>query len=229
MNSIKEQGLGAVDSWPQPLLIAVMDGLAFTSRVFWGPELEFCSALYQGDGLTFLQSPLLPSYLESFGDTAEKIGAVSRSYENSEALFQSLEAEYVAFFISNQQGIAAPLYHSCYEGPEGLDCPAMLMGEPALEMKKCLASSGLALSREINHPPDHLCIEIEYLYFLLGQGRAGEGKEWLVKGEAFAGDWMLPWVRTFQDRLVNVNQDGFYTLVAGLLVNLLSAFKEGQK
>ncbi len=221
MDVTLKQGPGPVDSWPQPLQDALMDGFAFTSRVFWGPEIEFCSALYQGDGLSFLQAPLLRPFLKSSGSIVDKIGAATRSYENGEALFQSLEAEYVTLFISNQQGIAAPLYHSCYAGPEYLDSPAMLMGEPALGMKKRLASSGLVLSGEFNHPPDHLCIEIEYLYFLLKEGWAGEGKEQLAEGQAFAGEWMLPWVRQFQDRLRPADQGGLYTLVAGLLVDLL--------
>ena len=226
MNLTKDLGLGTADSWPQPLQDTLMDGFAFCSRFFWGPDLEFCSTLYQGNDLALLQASLRQHSFESSGDIVDKIGTATRSYENSAALFQSLEAEYVTLFINNQQGIAAPLYHSCYAGPEGFDSPAILMGEPALEMKKRLASSGLALSGEFNHPPDHLCIEIEYLYFLLKEGWHGDEKEGLAEGQAFAGEWMLPWVRTFQDRLFKVDQDGFYTLAAGLLVNLLSVFKK---
>lgn len=222
MNPTLESGSTTVDSWPQPLQNAVMEGLAFAGRVFWGPELEFCSTLHQGGGLEFLKEPSLKRILESSGDIADEIGATVRLYDNAEALFQNLETAYVTLFISNQQGIAAPLYHSCYAGTEGPDRQAMLMGEAALEMKKRLASSGLALAEDLNQLPDHLCIEIEYLYFLLGEGWAGKSKERLAEGLTFAGDSMLPWVRQFQNQIRAAEKAGFYTLVSSLLVELLS-------
>jgi TorA-specific chaperone len=100
----------------------------------------------------------------------------------------------------------------------------MLMGEPAVEMRRRLASSGLALDEDLNQLPDHLCIEIEYLYFLLGEGRKKGHESQLTKAKGFAGDWMLPWVRQFHDQLAKADDEtGFYTLVSGLLVELLTA------
>jgi TorA-specific chaperone len=150
--------------------------------------------------------------------------AVIRSYQDAEALFNDLEARYVALFISNRQGIAAPLYHSCYAGPQGDGNESMLMGEPAVEMRRRLASSGLALDEDLNELPDHLCIEIEYLYFLLKAGWDEGDQRRLAEAKGFAGDWMLPWVRQFHDKLAKVDDEtGFYTLVSGLLVALLTA------
>jgi len=204
------------------LSAAIMEGLAFVSKVFWGPELEYCRAIHQEDGLAISTVFAFLSNAEPFNATIEKIGAFVRSYQDDEALFQSLEAEFVTLFISNRQGIAAPLYHSCYPGSEGTGSQPLLMGEPAVEMRKRLADAGLALAGDSNELPDHLCIEIEYLYFLLSEGwtKGNEGR--LAEGRRFAGEWMLPWVRRFQDRLVNVDEGGFYTLVASLLVELLT-------
>ncbi len=44
------------------------------------------------------------------------------------------------------------------------------MGPPAVRMKKRFESSGLSLSDNMHEPPDHLSIELEYLYFLLEKG-----------------------------------------------------------
>lgn len=226
MNLTVEPGPSTLDHWPQPLQDAMLDGLAFISRVFWGPDLEFCLALHRGDGLEFLEEPLLERIFASSGDTAAEIYAVARLCGNAEALYENLEAEYVTLFISNRQGIAAPLYHSCYTQPEGPDSPAMLMGEPALEMEKRLASTGLALAKDLNEPPDHLCIEIEYLYFLLKEGWTGKGKALPDAGQTFAGDWMLPWGRQFRDQVKAVEKDGLYSLVSSLLVELLEVISD---
>ena len=227
MNPAVENGPATADLWPQPLQNAAMEGLAFACRVFWGPELEFCSTLHQGDGLAFLKEPSLTRILESSGAIADEIRATVGLYDNAEVLFQNLETAYVSLFISNRQGIAAPLYHSCYAGAEGPGSQAMLMGAPALEMKKRLASSGLALAEDLNQLPDHLCIEIEYLYFLLGEGWSGKGKERLTEGSTFAGDWMLPWVRQFQNQVRGAEKAGFYTQVSSLLVELLTVIGGG--
>ena len=207
---------------PESLSAAIMEGLAFVSKVFWGPELEYCRAIHQEDGLAISMEFAFLSNAEPFNATIEKIGTFVGSYQDGEDLFQSLETEFVALFISNREGIPAPLYHSCYSGSEETGSQPLLMGEPAVEMRKRLTDVGLALAGESNELPDHLCIEIEYLYFLLSEGwtKGNEGR-W-AEGRRFAGEWMLPWVRRFQDRLVNVDEGGFYALVAGLLAELLT-------
>ncbi|MEN8244432.1 MAG: molecular chaperone TorD family protein [Thermodesulfobacteriota bacterium] len=205
----------------ESLTAAIMEGLAFVSRVFWGPDLEFCRAIYQDKGLISSIELARLSTIEPFGETVEQLGAVIRSYKDGEALFNDLEALYVSLFISNRTGIAAPLYHSCYGGSEGAMSEPLLMGEPAVEMRKRLASSGLALEEDLNQLPDHLCIEIEYLYFLLKEGWSGKGDTWITEAMAFAADFMLPWVREFQGRLAMTDKAGFYTLAASLLTELL--------
>ena len=119
------------------LWAAIQEGLSFVSRVFWGPDLEFCQSIHEDDWLISTMKP--------YKESVAKISAVIRSFEDGEALFNDLESHYVSLFISNRQGIAAPLYHSCYTGSQGIDSQPLLMGTPAMEMNKRLASSGLAL------------------------------------------------------------------------------------
>jgi len=199
----------------------MLEGLAFVCKVFWGPDLEFCQSIHEDKGLISTPEPAHWPTMEPFKEIVEQIGAVIRSYQDAETLFNDLEASYVSLFISNREGIVGPLYHSCYAGPEGTQYEPLLMGEPAVEMRKRLASSGLALDEDLNQLPDHLCIEIEYLYFLLNEGRDKDNDSRLAEAMDFAGDWMLPWVRQFQERLKADEETEFYFLVAGLLVKLL--------
>jgi TorA maturation chaperone TorD len=201
---------------PDSLQAATLQGLEFVSRVYWGPDREFCQSLYTDGALPTATTGVLRRAVES-------IGAVIRSYHDAEALFHDLEARYVSLFISSRQGIAAPLYHSCYAGPHGVESEPLLMGEPAVEMRRRMASSGLSLDEGLNQLPDHLCIEIEYLYFLLKAGWDEGDQSRLTEARDFAEDWMLPWVRKFQDRLGAAETAGFYLLVSEMLVELLIA------
>ncbi|NIQ90076.1 MAG: molecular chaperone TorD family protein, partial [Desulfobacterales bacterium] len=74
-------------------------------------------------------------------------------------MYQHLEEGYVRLFISAKGGITAPLYESCYEF-EG----APLMGRAAAEMKERFETKDLSVADTIQEPPDHLSIELEYLY-----------------------------------------------------------------
>lgn len=204
------------------LSAAVMEGLAFCSAVFWGPDPAQCRAMHGGDSLAFLEKDSLLWTFEWCRNACRDIEAVVHAHAHGDALFQALEERYVSLFISNRQGIDAPLYHSCYPGDDALGSRPLLMGAPALEMQKRLTDSGLAMTEGMNHPSDHLCIEIEYLYFLL-QGEAGRDTGEERTESAVFAEWMLSWAARFNQRLGKADPGGFYCHASGLLVNLLKA------
>jgi TorA maturation chaperone TorD len=95
------------------------------------------------------------------------------------------------------------------------------MGEPAIDMKNRYESKGLSLSDEIHEPPDHISIELEYLYFLLDKGWSDDDQELIREASAFAADVMLPWVSKFQIRLAAEKKCRFYPLIATMLTTIL--------
>ena len=161
----------------------------------------------------------------------EKCGAIEEAFQNfsdADALFQNLEAEYVRLFISHRDGIAAPLYESCYVGVAAGET-ASLMGAPAVMMKKRLQASGLSLGEGISEPPDHIAIELEYLYFLLQKGWT-EGRPSLFnEAVSFAADTMLPWVSKFRDRLAGQSEFRFYFWMASMVTASLGFIGEFDK
>ncbi|MGD8962205.1 MAG: molecular chaperone TorD family protein [Desulfobacterales bacterium] len=195
---------------------ALLEILKKMSSVFWGPELEKCSEMLQ------------KSFLRSFDKLAAQPGnwnvheikLVLKKFKNAEAFFPQLEEGYVRLFISNRKGVAAPLYESCYANIEGGE-KALLMGPPAIDMKNRLESKGLSLSEDIHEPPDHISIEMEYLYFLLAKGWSDEDKDLIDEASTFAADIMLPWVSQFQARLAVEKKCRFYPLMASLLTEVL--------
>jgi len=195
----------------------LLDGLKIMGGIFWGPSLEVCTEML-GEGyldrLQSLKSILPKRSLDSLGQIVSTI----KSFPDGESLYQHLEEGYVRLFISAKGGIVAPLYESCYEF-QG----APLMGKAATEMKERFEAKGLAISENIKEPPDHLAIELEYLYFLLDTGWHEEDEDLVAEASKFVGATMLPWVSVFKEKLAHEKICRFYPLVARILVEVLNS------
>ena len=190
------------------------------SYFFWGPTLEQCQQMRQvpfwlpiEKGLLLLDPPADEVFTE--------IQTILNHYSTAQALFDGLEEEYVRLFISDRQGLQAPLYASCYVAAEPGE-RAPLMGEPALAMQDRFRSQGLSLADDMREPPDHLSIELEYLYFLLRKGWADNDNQLLKEASSFAAAIMLPWVMMLQQALAEIETAGrFYPLITALLGEVL--------
>jgi TorA-specific chaperone len=194
----------------------LLDGLKIMGRIFWGPRMEVCTEMVGEAYLDRLQSlkAILPDRsLDSLGQLVSTI----KSFPDGESLYQHLEECYVRLFISAKGGIAAPLYESCYEF-QG----APLMGRAAEEMKERFEAKGLSVAHTIKEPPDHLAIELEYLYFLLHTGWHEEDEDLVVEASKFVGATMLPWVSVFKEKLAHEKECRFYSLFAKILVEMLN-------
>jgi TorA-specific chaperone len=200
----------------------LLDGLKIMGGIFWGPSLEVCTEML-GEGyldrLQSLKSILPRRSLDSLGQIVSTI----KSFPDGESLYQHLEEGYVRLFISAKGGIVAPLYESCYEF-QG----APLMGKATTEMKERFQAKGLAISENIKEPPDHLAIELEYLYFLLDNGWREPDKALLAEAAEFATETMLQWVSVFEEKLAHEKICRFYPLVARILVEVLNSIGEIQ-
>jgi TorA-specific chaperone len=193
-----------------------LSAIAMLCRVFWGPGDRLCRELLEDAALQPLEL-----FSRGCGGAAaadfEQLQAAVNDFGDPDSLCEHLEPAYVRLFVSHRGGIAAPLYQSCYEGEN-----APLMGRPALEMKARLENRGLNVSASLHEPPDHLAIELEYLYFLLEKGWR-EGNDNLIDEAArFSSAVMLPWLTEFNQRLADETQCRFYPLTASLVVHLLS-------
>jgi TorA maturation chaperone TorD len=105
-------------------------------------------------------------------------------------------------------------------GTPEVDSP--LMGPPAVMIKERFESKGLSLGDHIHDPPDHLSIELEYLYFLLERGWSTDDAALIDEAASFSADIMLPWVLKFQQRLVAVETEcRFYQLITAILCAIL--------
>ncbi len=197
--------------------ITVLDSLDAISNIFWGTADIQCRALIEGSfNAVFEEVDRL-----SRNNLTDKLKTFLKGFDNSEDLLKHLNEEYVSLFISNINGITAPLFESCYEFEN-----APLMGPAAEKMKARLEAIGLDMTEDINEPEDHICIEIEYLYFVLKNSLEDEDSGSLKMAEDFVSNVMLPWTAEFCKRLNDGHPDSFYAIAAGLLVDTLGAVKQ---
>lgn len=202
-------------SFPERQRQALLTAIKSMCRIFWGPDDRFCESVQKGSFLTPFEA-LSTGVAYSPPDVLDKIRDVVDHHADVSSFCSDLEEIYVRLFISTRGGIAAPLYQSCYEYEN-----ASLMGAPAGDMQKRFESKELSLAENMNEPPDHLSIELEYLYFLLETGWAGDNPALLDEAASFAADILIPWLTQFYDRLAMETAGRFYVLMTSLLVSIL--------
>ncbi|BCS89320.1 TorD/DmsD family molecular chaperone [Pseudodesulfovibrio sediminis] len=189
--------------------------------------IELSVAVFRGpDAATWdkINSAGLPELLERVQKFSLPVASViqemrsvlDQSLASAEGI-SSLETEYVRLFIAGQGGVPAPLYESCYHADE-----PQTMGHSAQEMRARLEQVGLAVSLDSNEPPDHLTIELEYLFFLLSEGWFGNDAQ-AAMGADFAKTIMLPWMRLFRDALAESDPHPVFLQTADIALYAVEA------
>jgi len=184
-------------------------------RIFWGPDIKLCSKIMTGEFFHPFDSLLQKSHEEQ--QIMDNIKLVTHGFNSADTLFERLDQCYIDLFINSRDGIKAPLYESCYMYEN-----APMMGKPALDMMDRFKSKELSMEHRLHEPPDHIAIELEYLFFLLQE-------EDVLSGEAasFANKTMLPWVKLIIQRLESVSGTcKFYYFSGNLLIFILGKIKD---
>jgi TorA maturation chaperone TorD len=210
--------ISSLDHTHQKTLLECVASLA---GIYWGPDAEDSRDLLRGVYLKPFEA-LKPVVGYEPPGILDELQAINTSFTDEYEIFQSLEQSYVRLFINSRDGITAPLYASCYEAGRAVGDDAVLMGPPAVLMKERFESKGLSLGNHIHEPPDHLAIELEYLYFLLERGWSDDDPALRNEAVSFASDAMLPWIIKFQERLGAFETESrFYQLTTAVLCAIL--------
>ncbi|MFV0348641.1 MAG: molecular chaperone [Halodesulfovibrio sp.] len=202
-----------------------------TSRLFLLCTIELSAAVFRGlaetDCLALCEEGLAdlhPLYKADKGNLADLCGKIASleqlcdsHAEDRSGFCQLCSTEYVRLFVSNREGVPVPLYASCHTA----ESERRVMAAPALAMQERLAAVGLKTSGESNEPPDHISIQLEYLYYLLSTGWRDHDGTALESAAGFVRTDMLPWVGELKAKLEAHDQCGLYSGTAGMLTTLL--------
>ncbi len=194
--------------------IASLNVIELLATIFRGPDSDGWAAILDVGVPELLAHA--PEKLAHLTDSLHNLQD-SRPDPSEIASLTVLETEYVRLFIAASGGVTAPLYESCHLG----EAPR-IMGDSAVSMRSRLGECGLEVALDSNEPPDHISIELEYLYHLLATAWADDDPALEAKGREFARLEMLPWVRRFRDALSQSEPHPVYLHAADLAVMILT-------
>lgn len=195
---------------------ALLTSIQRLCRIFWGPSEASCRLMLEPSFLQPFEAIGFPTKTRWAADL-NALQNLLEGFSDPASLFAYLEQGYVRLFVNAKDGIAAPLYASCYEDV----ADPHMMGAAAVRMQETLMDLGVSISDDVGEPPDHLSIELEVLYYLLTQAGGPAHRISITKAADFAAESMIPWINTFYRRLADDANCRFYPLSAAVLLGVL--------
>ncbi len=128
-----------------------------------------------------------------------------------------LQVDYTKLFIGPFM-IPAPPYGSVY-----LEKDRRLMGDSTVDVRHHYLSRGLDLASDFREAPDHICAELEFMYFLTQQSLAAINQademlllELVQQQHVFLTTHLGAWIPEFAGRIIEHCQTGFYRCLANV-------------
>jgi TorA maturation chaperone TorD len=136
----------------------------------------------------------------------------------SDCSAEDLMVEHARLFVGPQQVIAPP-YGSVY-----LEEGRRVMGDSTLKARQTYQEAGLHLDPDFKELPDHIAVELEFLYFLTAKGveaaaagKVEESRRYDSAREVFLDQHLRRWVPPFCARVAEGTESDFYRDLAECL------------
>lgn len=130
---------------------------------------------------------------------------------------EDLLVEYTRLFVGPQELLAHP-YGSVY-----LDGPKIIMGNSTLNVMEHYHQADFEVAGELLEMPDHIAIELEFLYLLSyneslaeAEGRMEDRDNWRSKRENFLQQHLGRWITFFCDKIRHGTDMMYFRTLADL-------------
>jgi len=141
---------------------------------------------------------------------------------------EDLAVEHARLFLGPQH-VPAPPYGSVY-----LDDGQRVMGDSTLAVLRAYRDAGLRLDPELKELPDHIAVELEFLYYLTSRGvevrQAGgdpqEANRFFAARQAFLDTHLRRWVPAFSVSVKAGTESEFYRSLADCLAAFIGVHPE---
>ncbi len=174
-----------------------------------------------------LYSILSSAFYPPNSEVGEVWKGMVRASEQEEVAFEplrdELEIEYNRLFVGPGKVPCSP-----YESVHRVDRPEMelglVLGPSTLEVKRMYAEAGVSPAKGFRDLPDHIAVELEFMYFLCGRELETQGEEtekWRMMEREFVRSHLTVWVGTFTSKILSSTTSPFYRLSATLLDELV--------
>jgi putative dimethyl sulfoxide reductase chaperone len=178
-------------------------------------------AIYQGlvRGLAYPSEEFMAqaqAWQANLAQALEAVGApvvqAAQALPTLNGDLQALQVEHTRLFINGVPRVLAPPYASVYEDD------GQLMGRPAARALRAYQAAGLTLSAAAHALPDHLAIELEFMFYL---GRraldAADDGGALQRSAEFLNECLRPWVALWRRRVEESARLAFYPALARVI------------
>lgn len=175
------------------------------------------ACFYQPQKDTFIQEELVKNLGELLRQSSPDASAHAAVMERVFLKYseEDLLVAYAKLFVGPNEILASP-YGSVY-----LDGEKTVMGDSTMEAIKMYEEQGLSMDSEFRNLPDHITVELEFIYYLIfKEVEALEKSQWdaaldfIKKQELFLDNFLQRWVNPFCDRIKQGTDNEFYTSLA---------------
>lgn len=146
-------------------------------------------------------------------DAAAHVPAMEKAFlKYSE---EELLVAYAKLFVGPNE-LVAPPYGSVY-----LDRDRRVMGDSTMEVIKMYEEQGLSMDSEFRNLPDHITVELEFMYYLifkevevLEKSETDKALNFIKTQGLFLDKFLKKWVGPFCDKIKEGADNEFYTSLA---------------
>lgn len=175
------------------------------------------ACFYQPDKSLFIQENLLGNLKEGLkricppaSKFVEKMEESLYKYTNEELL-----VDYAKLFVGPYELIAAP-YGSVY-----LDKERKVMGDSTIKTMEFYREAGLEISKDFKELPDHIAVELEFMYYLifkeieaLRKSDIETANKFIEMQNRFLNSFLGLWIDSFCEKIKNGTDNKFYKALA---------------
>ncbi|MBI4849476.1 MAG: molecular chaperone TorD family protein [Nitrospirae bacterium] len=182
------------------------------------------ACFYQPQKEIFIDEGLLKNLTSSLQQVCPEAAVFSSEMEKTILNYsdEELAVEYAKLFVGPMEMIAPP-YGSMY-----LDGGKTIMGDSTMGVIRMYQEEGLARGSEFKDLPDHIAVELEFMYYLTFKGMKAQeetddkaSSEFIVKQNIFLNRFLRSWVPQFCDRIKQGTDNNFYKALAGCLYTFI--------
>ena len=172
------------------------------AKLFYYPDEEIAGLLY--DGIIALLINSLPIHIS---DTETVMNWIN-SFPTEEEFLEVIQVEYTNLFITSFPKLPAPLYKSYYSEKE-------LFGKDTERLIEIYQKYNFKVSSEISELPDHLAIQLEFVYRLIEQGTERLAQENFIKNE------ILIWIDELQGKINESSSIPIYSYMIKVIIKFI--------
>ena len=182
------------------------------------------AACYYQPGPEFTEEKVFDSMLDAATRTHPKLAALAHNLGENYAAegHDALLLDYTRLFLGPNRIVAKPYGSVWLEGGN------TVMGESTMAVLKLYEEGGFDMSAEFHEVPDHIAVELEFLYLLYYReneaqrnGEAATLRAMAALRRRFLDDHLGRWVAPFTSAVMAGAQSSYYRQLAELTVRFV--------